>query len=489
MQIVVLDKPDDFAGWRDNARRLASASVPPAEVIWRLKGDGDLFADDVPKEGISSGPAATDTKPRALRVPKRFVDLAELVVCHSDSDRFALLYRLLCRIQDEPKLLEITTDGDVYRLERMARAVRRDIHKMTAFVRFKEVLAGEDKAYLAWFEPEHHILDRATAFFRDRFATMRWSIITPERTVSWDLQSLHFGPGGSKTDVPAEDATDDAWRTYYAHIFNPARLHINAMKREMPQKYWKNLPEAELIAPLIRSAGDREAAMIAKAQAEAPRRAAIITRRVEEARERPPVEGSNSLAVLRHEAEACQRCPLFADATQTVFGEGLTTADLVFVGEQPGDKEDLAGRPFVGPAGAMFDKALDDAGIDRRRAYVTNAVKHFKFEPRGKRRIHKKPSIGEINACRHWLEQEMGVLRPNLTIALGATAIRSLTGETTSVLASRGQLLASPFAGRVFVTVHPSFLLRLPDEQSQKIEYGRFVEDLRKARELAAVAA
>ncbi len=136
----------------------------------------------------------------------------------------------------------------------------------------------------------------------------------------------------------------------------------------------------------------------------------------------------------------------------------------------------------------MFDKALDDAGIDRRRAYVTNAVKHFKFEPRGKRRIHKKPAIGEINACRHWLEEEMAVLRPNLTIALGATAIRSLTGETASVLASRGKVLSSPFAGRVFVTVHPSFLLRLPDQESQKIEYGRFVDDLRKARDLAAAA-
>ena len=481
MPIVSLAKPDDFAGWRDAARAFAAAGVSPDHVRWRVPGDGDdLFDEPSTNESLPQGPE------RQLRVPKRFIELAELVACHRDGDRFALLYRLLCRIQDEPKLLEIVTDDDVFRLERMARSVRRDLHKMTAFVRFKEVQSEGGPIYLAWFEPEHHILDRATGFFRDRFATMRWSIITPDRSVSWDLASLHFGVGGTKDDVPAEDATDDAWRTYYTHIFNPARLQIAAMKREMPQKYWKNLPEAELIAPLIRSAGEREAAMIAKAQLEAPKRAAIITKRVEEQREPPPFDSSNALAVLRHDAETCQRCPLYRDATQTVFGEGLSSADLVFVGEQPGDKEDLTGRPFIGPAGAMFDKALDDAGIDRRRAYVTNSVKHFKFEPRGKRRIHKKPSIGEINACRPWLEAEMALLRPNLTIALGATAIRSLTGESASVLASRGQVLASGFAGRVFVTVHPSFLLRLPDEQSQKIEYGRFVDDLRRARDLAA---
>jgi DNA polymerase len=167
----------------------------------------------------------------------------------------------------------------------------------------------------------------------------------------------------------------------------------------------------------------------------------------------------------------------------------LPTADLVFVGEQPGDKEDLAGRPFVGPAGALFDRALGDAGIDRGRAYVTNAVKHFKFEPRGKRRIHKKPGIGEINACHHWLEEELKVLRPKLTVALGATAIRSLTGQSASVLSVRGTVLSSAMAGPVFVTVHPSFLLRLPDEASQRLEYGRFVDDLVAVKALVAEGA
>jgi len=317
--------------------------------------------------------------------------------------------------------------------------------------------------------------------------------VTPEARASWDGAALHLGPGGSRDDVPAEDATEEDWRTYYVNIFNPARLKVEAMKREMPVRYWKNLPEASLIAPLIRSAGNSEATMVATPQTRVPKRASTIVARTEEKRaERETVAsraaGGNGLEVLRREALACTRCDLYQFATQTVFGEGLPTADLVFVGEQPGDREDLSGKPFIGPAGAMFDRALGEAGIDRKRAYVTNAVKHFKFEPRGKKRIHKKPGIGEINACHYWLEEELKILQPRLTIALGASAIRSLTGQSASVLSVRGTVLSSRMAGPVFVTVHPSFLLRLPDEESQRREYGRFVDDLRAAKAIAASA-
>ena len=486
-QDITLAAPDDVMGWRNAARRLAEAHVPPEDVVWTVEGESaDLFAA-APE--AAKAPSLPDREGmRALRVPRRFVDLAELVACHRDPERFALLYRLLCRLQDEPKLLEVATDDDVFRVEMMAKSVRRDRHKMTAFVRFKEVSTNEGAAFLAWFEPEHHIVRLTAPFFVERFRAMRWTIITPRARADWDLRQLSFGPGGSRDDVPAEDATEDAWRTYYASIFNPARLKVDAMKREMPVKYWKNLPEASLIAPLIRAAGQSEAAMVANPQTSVPKRAAAILSRAAEAEaDAPgPQAGDNGLDALRREALACRRCDLYQFATQTVFGEGLPTADLVFVGEQPGDKEDIAGKPFVGPAGAMFDRALGEAGIDRRRAYVTNAVKHFKFEPRGKKRIHKKPGIGEINACHWWIEQELAVLRPRLTIALGATAIRSLTGASASVLATRGTVLTSPMCGPVFVTVHPSFLLRLPDEASQKLEYERFVADLRAARDIAA---
>lgn len=185
-----------------------------------------------------------------------------------------------------------------------------------------------------------------------------------------------------------------------------------------------------------------------------------------------------SWAAVRADALRCTRCPLYKYATQTVFGEGPLDAAILFVGEQPGDQEDLAGRPFVGPAGRIFDRALEEAGIDRERVYVTNAVKHFKFVRRGKRRIHDKPDAGEIAACRWWLEQELALVRPPLTVALGATAARALFGKVVTISRLRGSGHKLP-AGETWVTVHPSFLLRVRDED-REAEYARFVADLRR---------
>jgi uracil-DNA glycosylase family protein len=191
--------------------------------------------------------------------------------------------------------------------------------------------------------------------------------------------------------------------------------------------------------------------------------------------------GSNLVAsweALRAEAMGCRRCHLYRHATQTVFGEGPLGAKILFVGEQPGDQEDLAGRPFVGPAGQLFDRALADAGVDRGQTYVTNAVKHFKFERRGKRRIHQKPDGGEIEACRWWIEQERSLLRPAVTVALGATAARSLFGRVVTITRMRGTPHDLAAGGEAWVTVHPSFLLRVPEEDRRREEYAKFVEDL-----------
>jgi uracil-DNA glycosylase len=198
------------------------------------------------------------------------------------------------------------------------------------------------------------------------------------------------------------------------------------------------------------------------------------------------VIASEQLERLRKEAAQCRECPLWAAATQTVFGEGPADAAMLFVGEQPGDLEDVAGRPFVGPAGQLFDRALAEAGIDRSRVYVTNAVKHFKFAqtPRGKRRLHMKPNAGEIHACRRWLFDEIKVVEPTLIVALGATAAQSLAGRPMPIAPNRGKAIELPNGLRVFTTVHPSYLLRIPDEEPRLAEYARFVEDLRAIRRL-----
>ncbi len=195
---------------------------------------------------------------------------------------------------------------------------------------------------------------------------------------------------------------------------------------------------------------------------------------------------SAQIEALRREASGCRACRLWKNATQTVFGEGPAEADIIFVGEQPGDREDRAGHPFVGPAGLILDKALEEAGVDRKRAYVTNAVKHFKFEPRGKLRLHKKPNAGEINVCKRWLLSEIDVLKPRLVVALGATAAQSLAGRPVPIGKNRGETLTLANGLRVFVTVHPSSLLRVPDEADRKAAYTHFVEDLRAVGALAA---
>ncbi|MBB4154819.1 DNA polymerase [Sphingomonas jinjuensis] len=457
MRVVTLPAPDDFDAWRDAARGLAAEQVPPDDVVWQV-GDTvtDLFA------GTGDAPPPPAASP-GFSVPRAFIDLARKVAMANDPERFALLYTLLSRLRREPRLIEDRADPLMRRLEVIAKNVGRDIHKMRAFLRFREVEDDEGSRYVAWFEPEHHIVRANAAFFVNRFASMRWSILTPEVSLHWDGKALTEGPGATKADAPDGDPTEEVWKTYYASIFNPARVKVGTMLREMPRKYWKNMPETELVSQLIAGAQARESGMIETARTSV---------------------GGNALAAweaLREEAMGCTRCPLYKDATQTVFGEGPIDAPLMFVGEQPGDQEDLAGHPFVGPAGQLFDRALAEAGVDRSRAYVTNAVKHFKYELRGKRRIHSKPGAGEIEACRWWIEQEQARVKPALTVALGATAARSLFGRVVTIGRERGKRIDLPSGGAAMITVHPSYLLRLPDEAARAEEYARFVEELRMA--------
>jgi DNA polymerase len=470
---VTLAAPDDFEGWRDAARDLAEAGVPPAAVVWQVEGGAaDLFGEERrPQEAPS------------FAVPRRFVELARDVVCHSAAERFGLLYAMLWKLRGNRDAMEDRADPLVDRIERLAKEVRRDVHKMHAFVRFREVEEpGGATRFVAFFEPDHHIVRSTAGFFVRRFANMQWSILTPELSVHWDGETLSEGPGATRADAPGGDPLEAMWRTYYASIFNPARLKVGAMLKEMPKKYWRNMPETSLVQPLIASARNRELEMIDRSAAKEGLEHALKA-------ERALQPGGNlraSWEALLKEARGCTRCELYKCGTQTVFGEGPLDASIIFVGEQPGDQEDLAGRPFVGPAGHLFNEALEKAGIDRSATYVTNAVKHFKFVLRGKRRIHSKPDAGEIEACRWWIEQERALIRPPVTVALGATAARSLTGRTVTISKVRGEPLSLADGSECWVTVHPSFLLRIPEPDRRRDERARFVEDLERIRNRAA---
>jgi DNA polymerase len=464
---VRLPSEDDFAGWRDAARGLAEAGVPPEAVSWQVGSEADMFGSQPDAAPPADGPS--------FAVPRAFVDLASATIRHSDPERFALLYAMLLKLRGNRHAMEDRADPTLHRLERMAKEVRRDAHKMHAFVRFREVADPDGAArFVAWFEPDHHILRAEAGFFMRRFANMRWSILTPRLSIHWDGETLSEGPGATRSDAPDGDPVEEVWKTYYASIFNPARVKVKAMTKEMPKKYWRNMPESALIGDLVAGAQRREAEMIERSAA-MPRAAPA----------RRPTNVEAAWRAVRDDAAKCTRCHLYKCATQTVFGEGPLNCSILFVGEQPGDQEDLAGRPFVGPAGRLFDASLDEAGIDRARVYVTNAVKHFKFQQRGKRRIHSKPDGGEIKACRWWLEQELELIRPPLTVALGATAARSLFGKVVTISSLRGEPHRLADGSECWVTIHPSALLRAPDEEARREGCKQFVADLRRIRKRA----
>jgi DNA polymerase len=390
-------------------------------------------------------------------------------------------------MRDQPRLVEIASDPDVRAAAVMRKSVHEAIHKMHAFVRFRRVEGEAKETYVAWFEPAHRVAPAASEWFVRRMAKLRFSILTPEVGIHWDGSALTTSAGLDRGQAPAEDALEDFWRAYYASVFNPARLNPRVMTQHMPRKYWRNLPEAELIPQLVGQARGRTEAMVRAAPTLPSHRAArIAAGRAGEAA--PDADAPRTLAEVTRGLTHCRRCPLWRDATQAVHGEGPASARLMLVGEQPGDQEDLAGRPFVGPAGAILNKALAEAGAPREDFYVTNAVKHFRHEMRGKRRLHKSPNAGEAQACRWWFDHERRLVRPRVIVALGATAARAVLGRAVSVMSSRGHAGPLEDGATGFVTVHPSYLLRIPEAEAKAAAYDDFVRDLRAAYALATAA-
>ena len=468
--------PPDFAAWRAATREALRLGFTPGQVDLEdatQPSSLDLLTmEEVPEGAQISLP----------HVPKVFLDAAKIAAVHRDPQRWNLLYRLLYRLQRNRDLLRVEVDDDVAELKRMEAQVRRDLHKMHAFVRFRKVEepsseGGTHEHFIAWYRPDHRIVPLAAPFFAERFAPMLWTILTPDESVSWnpETQQLRFSAGTGKEAAPQEDELENLWRSYYGSIFNPARLNPEAMRSEMPVRYWQHLPEVALLPELMQRAEGRVNAM--------------VTRQSNQPTAAPFVPAEHSIPVLRAAMPSCEGCELYKCATQVVPGSGSLEAALMLVGEQPGDQEDLKGEPFVGPAGGVLRKALDEIGIPHNAVFMTNAVKHFKFVQRGRLRLHQNPRMSEINACRPWLTAEIDAVKPRVVLCLGASAAKSLLGGTFALMKDRGQMRQTAIAERVMATVHPSAVLRARDEEGRAQLYNFLRDDLALAYLTAKQAA
>jgi probable DNA metabolism protein len=428
MQQVVLKSETDWEGWRQSTRALVQAGIEPEELTWSVGGSRSDLPD----------------APGTFHVPRALVSLASVAIQVRNPERFGLLYSLVWRVNAGEKLPE--DDADLSLVRRMALAVRTDAHRMRTNIRFLPVPEAEGTRFLGWFEPAHFVLEANARLVARRYPGLALSMVTPDGAAHWDGTSLLFGSGLRHADD--DEALQAWWENHRDMLLEQATPDVS-------------VPEAEELDEMPRPP-DR------------PALGSVVFHT------RPdPV-----LLRAARDASACHRCPLYEPAIQTVFGEGPGDAAVMFVGEQPGDQEDTIGRPFVGPAGQIMDRAFEEAGIDRRGVYVTNAVKHFKFAPRGKRRIHQTPEVPEIQACSFWLDIERAHLRPRLIVLMGGSAARAVLKRQVTISRERGRPFTTADGQTVFVTVHPSYLLRLPDKAAKAREYEAFVSDLRSIRVL-----
>lgn len=464
-----------FAEWREAARDLLRSSIAPESVTWGAPG-GDLFSGAPGPAGATHNAAIPlqEQKPAPL-LPRSLLDMLQSAACYREADRWAFLYRVVWRWQLGEHEVQSPADPDGARLHAMVKAVRREEHDMHAYIRFRErQLEAGPPRFVAWFEPRHDVLPQVAEHFVSRMGKVSWMIATPEASVLWDGATLHNCGPLMKSAADLEDSGEALWLTYYRSIFNPARLNAQLLQSHIPSRYWKNLPEGALVPSLVSQAG-LGARRIGQVQAVGKRSGATIPIAPEDAQ--PEREQPSRL-------DECRRCELWQYATQAVGGEGPKRAPIMVVGEQPGDQEDLAGAPFVGPAGKLLDKVFEQAGLDRRSVYVTNAVKHFKWEPRGKRRMHKTPAQREVEACHYWLEKELALHKPKVIVAMGATALKSVMEAGNVTIKDKLGRPVRHGDAWVVTIYHPSYVLRVPGEAAKQEAFAVMVKGLRLAREL-----
>ncbi|OZI49064.1 UdgX family uracil-DNA binding protein [Bordetella genomosp. 5] len=468
-----------YPGWRALALQALAERRAPESLSWdeRIAGaeQMQMALDDAPNADASAAHPAPS--PSTVRISRSLATLLQEAAHYRSPDRWGLLYRVLWRWCEGDRSAESAADPDGARLHAMAKSVRRAHHDMIAYVRFHRredpnalgpdaptpALAMPEALplprYLAWYEPEHDVLHAVADHFARRMGRESWWIGTPQGAALWDGRTMHF------SDAPADasivpigtDRIEPLWLAYYQSIFNPARLNETALHQHMPARFWKGLPEGRLIPGMIADAraGARRVGQAQTVSAMPGKVVAVDAQRALPERALPTT------------LDQCRRCELWRHATQPVPGRGPETARVMLVGEQPGDQEDLAGRAFVGPAGQVLAEAMRRAGAEPDSLYLTNAVKHFKWTARGKRRMHKTPAQQEVDACLHWLEEERARVRPDVIVTLGATALHAILGRHAAL---QEHLHTPVWLGDAWLlpTWHPSYALRATGENARE---------------------
>ena len=438
-------KPD-FESWRAVARQLLKEGTPPSDIrMMDCEQDSTLWTAD-----FVSGQAGPD--PRIV-VPRQFLEIARHVACHLNPVRWQLLYSVLWRLRDDRNLLKLESNHEVKTILFMEQQVRRDLERMQGTIKFDriQVEPGHERL-IAWHRPDYAIVELAAAYFAERFARSRWSILTPYRSAHWEPkdQKLEFDAGVPRFTMPSKEELKQLWIARRGASEQPVRKQPQPVGAQSAQDQMQPMFGGKFPVQRIATA-------------------------------KPFVPSSLELPVLNDAIQRCQGCELHVCATQAVFGVGPGDARIMLVGEQPGNDEDVAGKPFVGPAGKLLDRALMEAGIKREEVYITNSVKHFKFERRGSKRIHRTPQMTEIKACKPWLEAEIRAVKPQIIVCLGATAAKSVLNLQNLLMKHRGQLFSSPYAEKVVATIHPSAILRVQDPLTSEQLFQTLCRDLRLA--------
>ncbi len=430
----------------------------------------DLFTESLDLKCLKKPPSSFLNDLHNLKFYQEFSRFASNVLCHNNQTKFDILYDFYRSYSKNFKIIHNPLEPNLHKLKVFSKQVTRDIHKMQAFVRFNEFSKDGKVIYVAYHKPDHYILKKNYKFFVERFNTMNWIIFTPYAMLSWNSHQVFYQEQEYHPKTLPEDPFVELWQTYFSNIFNPARVKINAMMKEMPRRYWETMPETKLIPELIRNASTRVESM--KLRSRSTRSDAKIY-----------TEGVASLNDLRIKLLQCNACELCELNTNPVAGAGLPTSQIMILGEAPGDMEEVSGKPFVGPAGNLLGITLKKLGYNIDDFYKTNAVKHFNFRSGGKVRIHKTPSSKHILSCRPWLEKEVELVKPEVIICMGLSAAHSVLGFPVRMETVRSKLHKTGFCNKTFITHHPARILREPDLSKKEALQDQFEQDLQNALE------